>query len=107
MVQIDNPLEYPDPTVIEYAEEPYINAQIITPSDYLGSIMTLCMKKRGVQIAMNYLDEKRVEVIYDMPLAEVLFDFYDKLKSVSRDTHLSTMNLKGLKQQILLNSIYL
>ena len=97
IVQIDNPLEYPDPTVIEYAEEPYINAQIITPSDYLGSIMTLCMKKRGVQIAMNYLDEKRVEVIYDMPLAEVLFDFYDKLKSVSRGYASFDYELKGFK----------
>ncbi len=98
MIKIDNPLEYPDPTVIEYAEEPYINAQIITPSEYLGSIMNLCMKKRGVQIAMNYLDEKRVEVIYDMPLAEVLFDFYDKLKSVSRGYASFDYDLKGFKR---------
>ena len=69
---------------IELAEEPYITAAIITPTDYLGSIMTLCMGKRGIQTHLNYLDEKRVEIKFDMPLAEVLFDFYDKLKSISR-----------------------
>jgi len=82
--EIDNPAEWPDPTYIDYAEEPYIKASIITPSEYLGNLMNLCMEKRGVQLAMNYLDEKRVELIYDMPLAEVLFDFYDRLKSLSR-----------------------
>ena len=97
MIKIDNPLEYPDPTVIESAEEPYINAQIITPTDYLGSIMNLCMNKRGVQLSMNYPDEKRVEVIYDMPLAEVLFDFYDKLKSVSRGYASFDYDVKGFK----------
>ncbi len=83
-VEIDNPLEYPDPTKVDYAEEPYIEASIITPSQYVGAIITLCMEKRGVQTAMNYLDEKRVELRYDMPLSEVLFEFYDRLKSVSR-----------------------
>ncbi|MBO5770051.1 MAG: elongation factor 4 [Spirochaetales bacterium] len=81
---IDNPLEYPDPMRIEYAEEPYITANIITPTDYVGPIISLCLEKRGMQSAMNYLDQKRVELIYDMPLAEVLFDFYDRLKSISR-----------------------
>ncbi len=81
---LDNPAEYPDPGTIEMAEEPFISAAIITPTDYLGSIMTLCMNKRGIQTHMNYLDEKRVEIKFDMPLAEVLFDFYDKLKSISR-----------------------
>lgn len=81
---IDNPLEYPDSTYVEYAEEPYIDAAIITPTEYLGNIIQLCLDKRGIQKNMNYLDEKRVEVTYEMPLAEVLFDFYDKLKSVSR-----------------------
>ena len=83
-VMIDNPTEYPDPGLIEVAEEPYIKATIITPSDYLGGIMNLCLEKRGIQIDMTYLDEKRVELTYDLPLAEVLFDFYDKLKSISR-----------------------
>jgi len=83
-LEIDNPLEYPDATQVEYAEEPYIDAAIITPTDYVGNIIQLCLEKRGIQKGMNYLDEKRVEVTYEMPLAEVLFDFYDKLKSVSR-----------------------
>jgi len=84
VIDVDNPLEYPDSTKVEYAEEPYIDAAIITPSEYLGNIIQICLEKRGLQKGMNYLDEKRVEVTYEMPLAEVLFDFYDKLKSVSR-----------------------
>lgn len=81
---IDNPLEYPDPMRVDYAEEPYIQANIITPTEYVGPIITLCLEKRGVQTQMNYLDTKRVELIYEMPLSEVLFDFYDRLKSISR-----------------------
>ncbi len=83
-VFIDNPSEYPDPSNVNMAEEPYIKASIITPSSYLGNIINLCLEKRGVQTDMTYLDEKRVELIYEMPLADVLFDFYDRLKSVSR-----------------------
>lgn len=83
-VEIDNPEHYPGPSDVAHAEEPYIRADIMTPTEYLGNIMTLCMDKRGVQISMNYLTETRVEIVYEMPLAEVLFDFYDKLKSVSR-----------------------
>ncbi|MHB9291607.1 putative GTP-binding protein LepA [Hollandina sp. SP2] len=83
-VFVDNPMEYPDEGLIEAVEEPYIRASIITPGTFLGNIMTLCMEKRGVQTNMTYLDEKRVELIYDMPLSEVLFDFYDRLKSISR-----------------------
>ncbi|MDD3056674.1 MAG: translation elongation factor 4 [Sphaerochaeta sp.] len=81
---IDNPLEYPDPMRVDYAEEPYIQANVITPTQFVGPIITLCMEKRGIQTNMNYLDEKRVELIYEMPLAEVLFEFYDRLKSISR-----------------------
>lgn len=84
VLEIDNPLEYPDPMKVDYAEEPFIEASIITPVQFVGPIMTLCMEKRGVQNAMNYLDEKRVELRYDMPLSEVLFEFYDRLKSISR-----------------------
>jgi GTP-binding protein LepA len=84
IIYVDNPTEFPDPTNIKKTEEPYIKASIITPSDYLGSIFNLCLEKRGVQQSMNYLDEKRVEIIYDMPLGEIVFDFYDRLKSVSR-----------------------
>jgi GTP-binding protein LepA len=84
ILEIDNPLSYPDPMHVDYAEEPYIQAEIITPATYVGNIINLCIEKRGVQTAMNYLDAKRVELIYEMPLAEVLFEFYDRLKSVSR-----------------------
>ena len=80
---IDNPSEYPQGK-IRSSEEPYIKASIITPATYLGSIMELCKQKRGEQTNMTYLDEKRVELTYEMPLSEVLFDFYDKLKSYSR-----------------------
>ncbi|MDR2102257.1 MAG: translation elongation factor 4 [Treponema sp.] len=83
-VLVDNPTEYPDEGKIEGVEEPYIRSSVITPAGFLGNIMTLCMEKRGVQTNMTYLDEKRVELVYDMPLAEVLFDFYDRLKSISR-----------------------
>ncbi len=80
---IDNPSEYPQGRIRD-AEEPYIKASIITPAEFLGSIMALCTEKRGVQTNMQYLDEKRVELSYEMPLSEVLFDFYDRLKSYSR-----------------------
>ena len=83
-IYIDNPLEYPDPMRVDWAEEPYIQANIITPTEYVGPIITLCREKRGSQPQMNYLDTKRVELIYEMPLSEVLFDFYDRLKSISR-----------------------
>ncbi|UTC68309.1 MULTISPECIES: translation elongation factor 4 [unclassified Treponema] len=80
----DNPADYPDEGLIASAEEPYIKATVITPAAYLGNVMSLCMEKRGVQTNMTYLDEKRVEMTYEMPLAEVLFEFYDRLKSISR-----------------------
>ncbi|NLM01534.1 MAG: elongation factor 4 [Treponema sp.] len=80
---IDNPADYPEQNKIINAKEPYIKASIITPATYLGSIMALCAEKRGVQTNMHYLDQKRVEIVYEMPLAEVLFDFYDRLKSYS------------------------
>ena len=83
-IMVDNPMDYPDEGRVESAEEPYIRAAVITPATFLGNIMTLCLEKRGVQTNMTYLDEKRVEIVYDMPLAEVLFDFYDRLKSISR-----------------------
>ncbi len=84
VMYIDNPQDYPDVTKIEKTEEPYIKASIITPDTYLGNIINLCLEKRGIQKSMNYLDSKRVELIYEMPLAEVIYDFYDRLKSISR-----------------------
>ena len=80
---VDNPADFPDGKITS-SQEPYIRASIITPTEFLGNIMELCRMKRGAQTNMSYLDEKRVELIYEMPLSEVLFDFYDKLKSYSR-----------------------
>ncbi len=97
-IYIDNPLEYPDPMMIDYVEEPYIRASLITPSEFVGNIINLCLQKRGVQQHMEYLDEKRVELIYEMPLAEVLFDFYDKLKSISRGYASFDYELQGFKR---------
>jgi len=81
---IDNPADYPEQSRIAEAKEPFIKASIISPSTYLGSIIALCTEKRGTQTNMQYLDTKRVEMTYEMPLSEVLFDFYDRLKSYSR-----------------------
>jgi GTP-binding protein LepA len=96
-LEVDNPGGYPGEGRIEGVEEPYIRASVITPAAYLGNIMNLCMEKRGVQTNMNYLDEKRVELIYDMPLAEVLFDFYDRLKSISRGYASFDYDITGYK----------
>lgn len=81
---IDNPAKYPDPVAIENTKEPFIRASIILPEQYLGTVISLCIDRRGIQKDMTYLGSGRVELTFDLPLAEVLFDFYDKLKSVSR-----------------------
>jgi GTP-binding protein LepA len=81
---INNPSELPDPNKLEYVEEPFIKAQIITKSEYIGQVMTLCIEKRGILKNQNYLTTDRVELIFEMPLAEIVFDFYDKLKTISR-----------------------
>ena len=84
MLVIHNPADMPDVTRIDRLEEPYIRAQVITKPEYIGSIMTLCMDKRGMLINQSYLTEDRVELVFEMPLAEIVFDFYDRLKSISR-----------------------
>ena len=81
---VTNPTEFPDPTMLERMEEPFIKAQIITKSDYVGAVMNLCIEKRGVLKNQTYLTSERVELTFDMPLAEIVFDFYDRLKSISR-----------------------
>ena len=81
---IRQPAELPDPSALEYVKEPYINAQIITKPEYIGTIMSLCMDKRGFLQKQHYLTPTRVELVFEMPLAEIVFDFYDKLKSISR-----------------------
>lgn len=83
-ITIDNPTDFPDPATITSMEEPFIKANIITPSEFVGNIINLCLEKRGIQTSMEYLDEKRIELIYEMPLSEIVFDFYDRLKSLSR-----------------------
>jgi len=81
---VNNPSELPDPSGMQRIEEPYIKAQVITKTEYVGSIMTLCIEKRGELTNQIYLTQDRVEISFEMPLAEIVFDFYDRLKSVSR-----------------------
>ena len=81
---INTPTDLPDPTVMNFVEEPYIEAQIITKPEYIGAIMKLCMDKRGIMTKQDYLTTERVELTYHLPLAEIVFDFYDRLKSISR-----------------------
>jgi GTP-binding protein LepA len=81
---VNNPAEMPEPTAMDRIEEPFIKAQIITKPDYIGNIMTLCLGKRGILINQSYLTQTRVELIFEMPLTEIVFDFYDKLKSQTR-----------------------
>ncbi|HMZ46384.1 MAG TPA: translation elongation factor 4 [Chitinophagaceae bacterium] len=83
-IVVNNPAEMPETTKIEKIEEPFIKAQIITHSDYIGNIMTLCLGKRGILINQSYITTTRVELIFEMPLTEIVFDFYDKLKSQTR-----------------------
>ncbi|MDA9263696.1 translation elongation factor 4 [Saprospiraceae bacterium] len=83
-IKVNTPNDLPDPTKLDRVEEPYIRAQIITKPEYIGSIMSLCMDKRGILTKQTYLTQERVELTFEMPLAEIVFDFYDKLKSISR-----------------------
>jgi GTP-binding protein LepA len=83
-IVVNNPYEMPDPTRLDRIEEPFIKAQIITLPEYIGNIMTLCLGKRGILINQSYLTPTRVELIFEMPLTEIVFDFYDKLKSSTR-----------------------
>ncbi len=84
VVMVDNPLNYPDPAIIEMAEEPFVKASIICPPDYVGNIMELCQDRRGEYKEMSYLDATRVELRYDLPLNEIIYDFFDALKSRTR-----------------------
>ena len=84
IVVVNNPSDLPDVSRIDKLEEPFISAQIITRTEYIGTIMSLCLNKRGTLINQNYLTTDRIELKFDMPLAEVVFDFFDRLKTVSR-----------------------
>ncbi|MDF2449150.1 MAG: GTP-binding protein LepA [Bacteroidota bacterium] len=84
VVKVNNPSDLPDPARINYIEEPYIKANIITKSDFIGPVMSLCIEKRGTIVTQNYLTADRVELVFEMPLGEVVFDFFDRLKSISK-----------------------
>ncbi len=108
-LEVHNPSGLPDMTEIDHIEEPYIRASVITKTDYIGQIMTLCLGKRGELVKQEYVSGNRVELIYDMPLGEIVFDFYDKLKSISKgyasfDYHMNGFRpSKLVKLDILLN----
>lgn len=109
-VIVNNPTEFPEPVKTDRIEEPFIKAQIITKPDYIGNIMTLCLGKRGILINQSYLTQSRVELIFEMPLTEIVFDFYDKLKSQTRGYASFDYNPIGyreadiVKMDILLNN---
>ena len=109
MIEVHNPGGMPDPTLIDHIEEPYISASVITVADYIGPIMTLCLGKRGELVKQEYISGNRVELHYNMPLGEIVIDFYDKLKSISKgyasfDYHQNGFRpSKLIKLDILLN----
>ncbi len=108
-VIVNNPTEMPEPTRIARIEEPYIRAQIITSPDYIGNIMTLCLGKRGILLNQSYLTPNRVELTFELPMTEIVFDFYDKLKSQTRGyasfdyTPIEMRDADIVKMDILLN----
>ena len=107
---VNNPTDLPDPSGLDRVEEPYIKATIITKSDFVGNVMSLCIDKRGVITNQTYLTTERVELTFDMPLAEIVFDFYDRLKTISKgyasfDYHpIGMRSSKLVRVDILLNS---
>ena len=109
MIDVYNPSGMPSQTIISSIEEPYIRANIITASEYIGPIMNLCLDKRGTLISQNYLTSERAELVFNLPLGEIVFDFYDKLKSISKgyasfDYHMSGFKpAKLVRLDILLN----
>lgn len=109
MLEVHNPSGLPDPTLIDHIEEPYIRASVITTSEFIGPIMTLCLGKRGELVKQEYISGNRMELIFDMPLGEIVIDFYDKLKSISKgyasfDYHIHDFReSKLVKLDILLN----
>ena len=109
MLEVSNPSEFPDPTKVASIEEPYVKAQIMVPQEFVGAVMELAQRKRGDFVTMDYIDENRVNVIYQIPLAEIVFDFFDKLKSSTRgyasfDYEISEYRKSKLvKMDILLN----
>ncbi|QGQ95700.1 elongation factor 4 [Paenibacillus psychroresistens] len=110
LLKIDNPANYPDPGKIEFVEEPYVKAGVIVPNDFVGTIMELCQSKRGEFVNMEYLDSNRVTLTYEMPLSEIVYDFFDQLKSGTKGYASFDYEMCGykrsnlVKMDILLNS---
>ncbi|MDT2744694.1 translation elongation factor 4 [Enterococcus asini] len=110
MVVVDNPADFPDPVTIQSVEEPFVKAQIMVPNDYVGAVMELSQRKRGEFVTMDYLDDYRVNVVYEIPLSEIVFDFFDKLKSSTKGYASFDYDMSGyrvsklVKMDILLNS---
>jgi len=108
-IEVNNPIDFPDPNYIESILEPFMDTEIIVPTDYIGNIMKLAQERRGIQKNIQYIDEKRVALHYEMPLIEIIFDFYDKLKTVSRgyaslDYHFKEYRMSNVvKVDILIN----
>lgn len=97
-VKIDNPSKMPDPQTIERIEEPYVKATLMVPNDFVGAVMELCQGKRGIFIDMQYLDEKRVSIVYEIPLSEIVYDFFDQLKSNTKGYASFDYELLGYKE---------
>ncbi|MFN6946742.1 MAG: elongation factor 4, partial [Cytophagaceae bacterium] len=98
---INAPSDMPDPSFIDHIEEPFIRAQIITKSDYVGSLIALCMEKRGLMKNQVYLTAERVELSFELPLSEIVFDFFDKLKTISRGYASLDYELIGFRESVL------
>ena len=98
VMSIENPTNYPDPARIAKQEEPFVDAHIYTPSEYVGSLMELCQQRRGVMINMNYLDDTRVDLHYELPLGEIVYDFFDAIKSRSRGYASYDYEMKGFRE---------
>jgi GTP-binding protein LepA len=109
MTVVDNPADFPEPVTIQDVEEPFVKAQIMVPNDYVGAVMELSQRKRGEFITMDYLDDYRVNVVYNIPLSEIVFDFFDKLKSSTKGYASLDYEMSGyqksklVKMDILLN----
>jgi len=101
---VNNPTDLPDPSTVDRVEEPYIKATIITKADFVGNVMSLCIEKRGLITNQTYLTTERVELNFDMPLAEIVFDFYDRLKTVSKGYASFDYAPIGMRVDILLNA---
>ncbi|MDD2993981.1 MAG: elongation factor 4, partial [Pygmaiobacter sp.] len=93
--EISNPTDYPDPATIRSAEEPFVNGHIYTPTEYVGALMELCQNRRGIFKDMKYLDATRVDLHYELPLGEIVYDFFDAIKSLSRGYASYDYDMKG------------